>query len=337
MSQLRSSAAARKDKKITGSTGSTTINTLFDESASLKKELIDGLVAKEKYINPKFFYDEAGSQLFEKIMQLPEYYPTRTEMALLKKYQNEIAAIVGKEKVLIEPGAGNCEKVQCIISALNPSCYVPIDISADFLFECSNKVQANFPDIHVHAIADDMKAEVTLPEPFDKDEKVVFYPGSTIGNYNPKEALEFLKHIRNLVGQGGGLLVGVDLQKDKPILDAAYNDEQGITALFNLNVLNHANKLLDGDINPELFEHVAFYNEEQCRIEMHLQSKEEQNYKFHGNDNIRFSESERIHTEYSYKYTIESFARLAEKASFKLKNYWSDERNLFSVQYLVAH
>jgi len=337
MSQLLDRAEQRISKKTSTAGGSTAVNTLFDESAPLKKELLDGLAAKEKYINPKFFYDETGSQLFEKIMQLPEYYPSRTEIALLEKHQYEIAAAIGKEKVLIEPGAGNCEKVQCILSALKPACYVPIDISADFLFESSTRVKSNFPDIHVHAIADDMKAKVELPAPFDENEKVVFYPGSTIGNYNPGEALEFLKHIRELVGKKGGLLVGVDLQKDKPILDAAYNDEQGITALFNLNALNHANKLLDGNINTELFEHVAFYNEEHCRIEMHLESKADQDYKLDGSDIISFSESERIHTEYSYKYTIDSFARLAEKASFKLQSYWSDENDLFSVQYLVAH
>lgn len=324
------------EKKVTAAVASTAVNTVFDESITLKQELLDGLVAKEKYINPKFFYDEVGSQLFEKIMQLPEYYPSRTEMALLDKYQDEIADAIGEDKVLIEPGAGNCEKVQYILSALKPACYVPIDISADFLFECSTRVQLNFPHIQVHAIADDMKAKVALPEQFNKNERVVFYPGSTIGNYKPAEALEFLIHIRELVGQSGGLLIGVDLQKDKPILDAAYNDEQGVTALFNLNALNHVNKLLASDINTELFEHVAFYNEEHCRIEMHLESKTEQNYEIEGSDKISFSESERIHTEYSYKYTVESFAKLAAKAGFKLQNYWSDENELFSVQYLVA-
>ena len=314
----------------------TELNTVFDESVSLKQELIKGLNADDKYINPKFFYDEYGSQLFEKIMQLPEYYPSRTEMALLDKYKNEIANSMGKNKVLIEPGAGNCEKVQYILPTLKPSCYIPIDISADFLFECAGKLQNKFPYVAIHAVADDMKAKVTVPKKFENNEKIIFYPGSTIGNYKPSDALEFLKHVREVVGENGGLLIGVDLQKDKNILDAAYNDKQGITALFNLNALNHVNKLLDIDLNVELFEHVAFYNEEHCRIEMHLECKTNYECKLEDSDKITFTESERIHTEYSYKYTIESFSKLAAQVGLSLENYWTDENELFSVQYYVA-
>lgn len=316
--------------------GTTALNTVFDESSVLKQELLDGLLAKEKYINPKFFYDEYGSQLFEQIMQLPEYYPSRTEIALLNKYRAEIADAIGKEKVLIEPGAGNCEKVQCILPALKPECYIPIDISADFLFECASNLQEKFPYVNIHAVADDMKAKVNIPEKFKSNEKIVFYPGSTIGNYKPSEALEFLKHASDIAGDDGGLLIGVDLQKDKEILDAAYNDEQGVTAQFNLNVLNHVNKLLDSEIDVELFEHVAFYNEEHCRIEMHLESKEEHKCEIDEAGQLSFSESERIHTEYSYKYTIESFSQLAIQAGLKLKSYWVDDNELFSVQYYVA-
>ena len=314
----------------------TVLKTVFDESRVLKQELLDGLCAKEKYINPKFFYDEYGSQLFEKIMQLPEYYPSKTEMALLEKYRYEIATVIGENKVLIEPGAGNCEKVQIILSTLKPKCYIPIDISADFLFECANNLQRKFPFINIHAVADDMKAKVEVPEKFKNTDKVIFYPGSTIGNYKPSEALEFLKHVRELAGKNGGLLIGVDLQKDKETLDAAYNDKEGITALFNLNVLNHVNKLLDSDIDPELFEHVAFYNQEQCRIEMHLESKKKHQYNLEGSGLVEFSEYERIHTEYSYKYTIDSFSKLAAQAGLKLENYWIDDKKLFSVQYYVT-
>lgn len=314
----------------------TALNTVFDESCELKQELLDGLSAEQKYINPKFFYDENGSQLFEKIMQLPEYYPSRTEMALLDKYQNEIATAIGENKVLIEPGAGNCEKVQYILPTLKPKCYMPIDISADFLFECAGNLQEKFPYVDIHAVADDMKAKVDVPDAFKNNDKVVFYPGSTIGNYNPTEALEFLKHVRELAGKDGGLLIGVDLQKDKKTLDAAYNDKQGVTALFNLNVLNHVNKLLDSEIDVELFEHVAFYNEEHCRIEMHLESKVDHQCNLDNIAQVNFSEQERIHTEYSYKYTIDSFSQLAAQAGLKLENYWIDEDELFSVQYYVA-
>lgn len=316
--------------------GTTALNTVFDESVVLKQELLDGLFADEKYINPKFFYDEQGSQLFEKIMQLPEYYPSRTEMALLEKYQNDIAAAIGENKVLIEPGAGNCEKVQYILPTLKPKCYVPIDISADFLFECANNLKTKFPHVHIHAVADDMRAKVTIPEKFKNKDRVVFYPGSTVGNYEPADALEFLKHAREVAGEEGGLLIGVDLQKDKEILDAAYNDKQGITARFNLNVLNHVNKLLDSNIDVELFEHVAFYNEEHCRIEMHLESKADHHCDFDNVGKVSFTELERIHTEYSYKYTIDSFSQLAREAGLKLKNFWVDDDELFSVQYYVA-
>ena len=197
----------------------TVLNTVFDEDSVLKQELLEGLLAEKKYINSKFFYDEAGSQLFEKIMQLPEYYPSRTEITLLEKHQNEIAVAVGENKVLIEPGAGNCEKVQYILPTLQPKCYVPIDISADFLFESASNLQTKFPHVHIHAVADDMKAKVDVPEAFKANHKVVFYPGSTIGNYKPSQALDFLKHVRELVGEQGGLLIGVDLQKDKEILE----------------------------------------------------------------------------------------------------------------------
>lgn len=311
----------------------TELNTVFEECLLLKQELIDGLCAKEKYINPKFFYDEAGSQLFEKIMQLPEYYPSRTEMSLLEKYKHEIAQALGENIVLIEPGAGNCEKVQYILQTLKPKCYMPIDISAGFLFECASKLQTKFPFIKIHAVADDMKAKVEMPDAFKNNDKVVFYPGSTIGNYKPNEALDFLEHVKDIVGKGGGLLIGVDLQKDKEILDAAYNDEHGITALFNLNALKHANKLLDCNIDTNLFEHVAFYNEDQCRIEMHLESKAEHAYNIDNVSQVCFSKFERIHTEYSYKYTIESFSNMAEKAGLKLEKYWVDDDELFSVQY----
>lgn len=318
------------------STSTAVKNTVFDQSTLLKKELLDGLTAKNKFINPKFFYDEQGSQLFEKIMQLPEYYPTRTEKLLLKKHHDEIALAIGKNKVLIEPGAGNCEKVQYILSSLNPSCYIPIDISADFLFDCTDKLQKKFPNIKMHAIADDMKAEVNIPEAYKNNGKVVFYPGSTIGNYNPHDALDFLEHTKSLVGNNGGLLIGVDLQKDKTILDAAYNDQQGVTAQFNLNALNHANKLLDSEIDVDLFEHVAFYNEEKNRIEMHLECQSTHDCQVGQNEIIGFTAEERIHTEYSYKYTIESFNQLAEKAGLKLQDYWVDDNELFSIQYYTV-
>lgn len=321
---------------MTKASGNAALKSTFDENELLKQELLQGLLADRKYVNPKFFYDEYGSQLFEKIMKLPEYYPTRTEIALLKQYQDEIAEVIGEDKVLIEPGAGNCEKVQFILSSLKPKCYIPIDISADFLFDCASNLQTKFPSINIHAVADDMKAKVDVPDTFKNNDKVIFYPGSTIGNYQPDEALGFLKHARDIAGKKGGLLIGVDLKKDKAILDAAYNDKQGVTALFNLNVLSHINKLLNCEIDVDLFEHVAFYNEKHGRIEMHLESKADHECQLDNHGYVSFSENERIHTEYSYKYTIESFSMLAEQAGLKLENYWVDDNELFSVQYYSA-
>lgn len=314
----------------------TSLNTDFNESDMLKAELLEGLKSKSKYINPKFFYDEKGSQLFEEIMQLPEYYPTRTEISLLKKHHKEIAAVVGEDTVLIEPGAGNCEKIQYLLATIDPSCYIPVDISADFLFECAAMLQKKFPDIDIHAIADDMQARINIPETYNDNKKVIFYPGSTIGNYTPDDALEFLKHARQTAGENGGLLIGVDLQKDKEILDAAYNDEQGVTAEFNLNVINHVNNLLDCDINPEYFEHVAFYNEKQSRIEMHLESKISHTCRVPEHGEVEFDQDERIHTEYSYKYTLDSFSELAARADLNLEKFWVDDQQLFSIQYYAT-
>lgn len=308
---------------------------VFEENQELIGELLEGLCQESKAINPKFFYDELGSSLFEKIMKAPEYYPTRTELSLLKKYQYQMADEIGSGHVLIEPGAGNCEKVRHLLPALRPKCYVPIDISAEFLFSCARNLKSEFKHIDIYPIADDMKADIQLPNDYSSLQKTIFYPGSTIGNYTPEEALLFLKHIRKMMGDEGGLLIGVDLQKEESLLNQAYNDAEGVTAAFNLNVLSHANRLLNSDFDTELFDHVAFYNRDFNRIEMHLQSVEEQKVKL-GNTILTLEKDERIHTEYSYKYTLESFSLLAKKAGLKPVRQWVDDEALFSLQYFKA-
>jgi dimethylhistidine N-methyltransferase len=295
-----------------------------------------GLGASPKHINPKYFYDKHGSQLFEAITRLEEYYPTRTEVALLRRFADDIARVAGRGRVLLEPGAGGCAKVRLLLQALAPACYVPIDISGDFLFAAAQQLQQEFEHIPVHPVADDMQSSIDLPDKLDGIPRLVFYPGSTIGNYTPEEAVQFLRHVRTTIGKDGGLLIGVDLQKDTGILHRAYNDAAGATAAFNLNSLNHINALTGADFELEQFRHIAFYNEEDNRIEMHLESQQDQVISMAG-DRIHFSAGERILTEYSYKYTLEGFARLAAAAGLVAGEHWVDEDGLFSLQYYSAH
>ena len=298
-------------------------------------EILTGLKSSPKHISPKYFYDEYGSQLFDQITRLPEYYPTRTEVSILTRFDDEIAEIAGRGKVLLEPGAGNCSKVRHLLRALRPACYVPIDISRDYLFAAAAKLQQDFTDIPVFPIADDMQSRVQLPPEMEGVPRLVFYPGSTIGNYTPERAVEFLRHIRSTIGEGGGLLIGVDLQKDAEILHSAYNDVAGTTALFNLNSLNHINALTGASFNLSQFHHVAFYNEQSGRIEMHLESRIDQLVSL-GDELISLTEGERILTEYSYKYTLEGFAELAAEAGLAVQQQWTDDDDLFSLQFYSA-
>ncbi|MEH6587674.1 MAG: L-histidine N(alpha)-methyltransferase [Halioglobus sp.] len=298
-------------------------------------EIRIGLQASPKSISPKYFYDEYGSQLFDQITRLPEYYPTRTEVAILTRYADEIAKIAGRGKVLLEPGAGSCSKVRHLLRALNPACYVPTDISRDYLFAAAEKLQQEFMDIPVYPAAGDMQSEVTLPPEMEGIQRLVFYPGSTIGNYTPEHAAEFLRHIRNVIGDDGGLLIGVDLQKDSAILNKAYNDAAGITAQFNLNTLTHINALTGSDFDLRQFHHIAFYNDQAGRIEMHLESQTDQLVTL-PDAHISLAQGERILTEYSYKYSLEGFSELAAEAGLTLQQYWTDDENLFSLQYYAA-
>ena len=302
---------------------------------SLLDEIRAGLSQTPKQINPKFFYDERGSELFAQITQLPEYYPTRTELSLLESYAADIAKITGQGDVLLEPGAGNCEKVRYLLPEMLPACYVPIDISGDYLFAAAKKLQQDFTDITVFPVADDMKSDIQIPTEFEHLSQLVFYPGSTIGNYTPEQALDFLRHVRRLVGVSGGLLIGVDLEKGKDILDRAYNDDAGVTAAFNLNCLSHINTVTGSNFDIDNFRHVAFYNEQESRIEMHLESVCEQSVNLVG-EVISFEAGERILTEYSYKYSISRFAKLAASAGLEARAQWVDDHNLFSLEYFSA-
>jgi dimethylhistidine N-methyltransferase len=298
----------------------------------LCNELMAGLEASSKFINPKFFYDKRGSDLFGEICELPEYYPTRTEISILKSNARSIAAAIGADCELFEPGAGNCEKVRHLLSELEPAAYMPLDISGEYLLASAQELREEFPDLTVEPLVADFSDNFDLPRPVGEGRRVMFYPGSTIGNFEPPAAQEFLARTANLLGDSGGLLIGVDLHKDSEILNAAYNDSQGVTASFNRNILHHANQLLDADFDPDKFDHVAFYNEAERRIEMHLQSSEDQQIHCDGTS-IEFSAQERIHTEYSYKYSLEDFSALASSAGLTPRAHWLDQGQNFSVQY----
>jgi dimethylhistidine N-methyltransferase len=298
-------------------------------------ELLASLALEQKLINPKYFYDERGSQLFERITRLPEYYPTRTEIDILSRHREAISEYCEAGCILIEPGSGSCEKVRLLLDELRPSAYVPVDISTGMLHRAARQLGREYPWLNVHAVCADFNQSWTFTEELREGKRVVFYPGSTIGNLEPQAAADFLARVRDMVGDGGGALVGVDLHKSSERLNAAYNDAEGVTAEFNLNVLERVNDLLDAEFDPENFRHLAFYNREQQRIEMHLVSERAQSVRCNGSY-IAFTEGESIHTESSYKYTVEGFARLAARAGLALQRSWLDEDELFSVHYLSA-
>jgi dimethylhistidine N-methyltransferase len=307
------------------------------EGKTFLDEVLEGLSRPQKAIPPKYFYDERGSRLFEAICDLPEYYPTRTEMAILRAHLAAMVQFVGPEAELIEFGSGAGIKTQILVEALHPPLYVPIDIDSAMLKKASGELARLFPWINITGICADYSLPLVLPQfvgvPIRR--KAVFFPGSTIGNLTPEEALEFLRRTRSLAGTGGVMLIGVDLKKDKALLDAAYDDAQGVTAQFNLNLLARINCELGGDFQPQCFAHRAFYDEAQGRIEMHLESLYSQFVRIAGR-RFDFAPGETIHTEISCKYTVEEFQALAQQAGFTTDRVWTDERQMFSVHGLVA-
>ena len=300
-----------------------------------RAELLAGLQLEQKQVNPKYFYDARGSALFEQITRQQEYYPTRTEKAILRDYAAEIATHCGAGCVLIEPGSGNSEKVRLLLDAMRPAAYVPVDISAEFLYEAAVKLGLEFPWLKIRAICADFGGQWQASTKLPAGRRVVFYPGSTIGNMEPHDARDFLSGLRQWLGEDGGILIGVDLHKSEQVLNAAYNDASGVTARFNLNILNALNNMLDGDFREQAFSHRAFYNSELKRIEMHLVSKESQVVALNGSS-IRFDKGETLHTENSYKYTLEDFSRLSEAAGLVLEKSWLDANELFSIHYLTV-
>jgi len=303
------------------------------EVADFRADIIQGLSAEKPYISPKYFYDEAGSRLFEEICNTEEYYPTRTEVSIIRDNINDIVDVLGKDCLLIEPGSGDSYKVRLLLDALRPIAYLPIDISKRYLQDEAQKLAAEFTWLNVHAICADFTGKLDLPYHVESTNKVAFFPGSTIGNFAPEQAVRVLEEIKMMVGESGGLLIGVDLQKDTHILNAAYNDKKGYTEKFNKNLLVRINRELDANFNLDQFQHLAFFNEEERRIEMHLVSRQEQQVTI-DDQTFQFKKDRSILTEYSHKYSVEHFQQLAEQAGFASVKTWMDKDHLFSVHYL---
>jgi len=300
------------------------------------RALLDGMRSKPKHVPCKYLYDATGSALFDRICELPEYYPTRTELALLRRHAGEIADILGEGVELIEFGAGALTKIRVLLEALkSPSAYVPVDISGEYLSGVCSVLDAEYPGLSLHPVVADFTRPFALPAKlFTSTRRAGFFPGSTIGNFAPEEAMSFLKTVTGLL-RGGGLLIGVDLVKDPAILHAAYNDAQGVTAQFNRNLLARANRELDADFDPDAFAHYAPYNPGEQRIEMYLVSRERQSVRV-ADEKIEFAEGEPIHTENSHKYTVESFGELASAAGLIPKRVWVDDARLFSIYWLES-
>jgi dimethylhistidine N-methyltransferase len=305
------------------------------EIDNFRQLVLEGLSCQPKQIPPKFFYDKTGSELFEAILEQPEYYIPCIERKLLQQYADEFAELIQPDAVLIEPGSGSCEKIRLLLASVAPAAYVAMDISGDFLQQSVHVLGRHFPWLRIYATCLDFTHQLILPHGVPRGRRVVFIPGSSIGNFYPLEAHYFLCKVQRLVGKGGGLLIGVDRKKDPAILNAAYNDAAGITARFNLNLLNRINNELGGNFECDKFNHYAYYNDSLGRIEMHLISLEDQCIHIAGKA-FQFSEGERLHTENSYKYSPDEFICLANASGFQHKNMWSDASGWFSLYFLEA-
>ncbi len=304
-------------------------------AAEARAEVLRGLSRSPKEIHPKFFYDEAGSHLFERICELEEYYLTRTELAIMRRQAPRMAAWIGPRAQLVEYGSGAGLKTPILLDALvDPTAYVPIDISRAHLEASATRLAARYPRLEVLALCADYTSAVELPPARQEPERrVVYFPGSTIGNFTPRQACGFLRRIAEQCGPGGGLLIGVDLEKDPDVLHRAYNDSEGVTAAFNLNLLVRFNRELGADFDLAAFRHHALYDGEEARIEMYLLGERRQTVTFDGTE-VDFEAGEKILTEYSYKYSLERFRDMAAAAGFEVEKVWTDPEELYSVQFL---
>ncbi len=298
------------------------------------QEIVAGLQQDEKMISPKYFYDERGSQLFDEITTLPEYYPTETEFGIMRENITEIATLIGPQASLIEYGSGSSRKTRVLLEHLNDQAvYVPVDISEEHLLESARQIRAEFPDLEVLPVVADFTKRFQLPDPPVMPlRNIIYFPGSTIGNFAHAIACELLEVMYHEAGENGAMLIGVDLQKDPSIIERAYNDSAGVTAEFNLNMLRHLNREFGSDFDLDCWKHKAQYNQSEGRVEIRLINEEQQTVNIDGTT-IVVKRGEGILTEYSHKYTLEGFAEMAQGAGFKVERVWTDANNLFSVQY----
>ncbi|MFH1646759.1 MAG: L-histidine N(alpha)-methyltransferase [Chloroflexota bacterium] len=301
------------------------------------RDVVSGLRKSPKKLPSKYFYDHRGSQLYEEICSLGEYYIPRTEAAIMQRHVDEMVARLGPGVTLIEYGCGSCTKTRFLLDRLpDLAAYVPIDISREQLLKVVDELGRDYPALEILPVCADYTGDFALPAPRRRSDRIaVYYPGSTIGNFEPAPAREFLRHIAGVCRPGGALLIGVDLKKDENVLHAAYNDRDGVTAAFNLNLLERINRELEADFDTGQFEHRAVYNAREGRIEMHLVSRKEQVVRL-DSVSIPFARGESIWTESSYKYDLEGFGKLAAAAGFSVDKVWTDERWWFSVQYLTC-
>jgi len=306
-----------------------------EQTSAFARDAVGDLSQHPKRLSPKYFYDATGSELFEAITRLPEYYPTRTELGILRDRGGEIASLISDNAALVEFGAGATTKVRLLLENCAFAAYVPVDISGDFIKAQAEALRRDFPRLAIYPLTADFTAPFALPSAVRSRPKVGFFPGSTIGNFEPHEASRFLRSARDILGERAQLIIGADLEKDEGVLYDAYNDAAGVTARFNLNVLVRINRELGGNFDISAFTHRAIYNRERHRIEMHLISKKPQTVRMLGTS-FSFRPGESIHTENSYKYSMERFAALARGSGWKVRESWTDAAKMFSVHALKA-
>lgn len=314
---------------------STTVN-FYDfhpALADFRGEVLTGLGATPKHLAPKFFYDKTGSELFDAITELSEYYPSRTEIGILQQHGDDMARLLGRECLLLELGSGSSKKIRLLLDALQPSVYMPMDISREHLIGSAEALAADYPGLDVHAACADYSGDFELPFAPAELPRAAFFPGSSIGNFEPLEAGQLLRRVGGHLGRGGRLLIGVDLKKDPQRLQRAYDDATRVTAAFNLNLLQRINRELSGDFELDQFRHRALYNEQLGRIEMHLVSASAQTVTV-ADRRFEFAEGESIHTESSYKYHVDEFQQLAGRAGYLAEQVWTDTEQLFSIHCL---
>lgn len=306
------------------------------DADALTRDVLIGLRKSPKELSPVWFYDKAGSELFDRICELPEYYITRTELEIMSEHAQEMAQRIGSDASLIEFGSGTSLKTRTLLDHIEtPATYVPVDISRDHLLEAANALARDYPAVRVLPLCADFTQPFDLPAQLAcTGKRVVYFPGSTIGNFEPAKARRLLQQMHHIIGENGAVLIGIDLRKDPGVLERAYDDSAGVTAEFNINGLRHLNRKLGADFDLNGFEHRAVWDHELSRIEMHLVSKRDQSVHL-GDARVQFARGEHLHTESSHKYSLESFAELAAAADLRVEKVWMDAQKLFSVQWLA--